>query len=232
VEGVLREALATLYGGVYPKLELAGRTDTGVNALGQVASLPPLPHPMGEEELMVVLNRALPEDLRVVEARRVRADFHARFSALSRTYEYVIWTDPAQPVEWAWRSFYLPGAELDLGVMEELCGEFLKLEEFSHLASQVPAGEGRVRLHQFQVERLPSRVVFSVRANRFLYRMVRHMVGLLIKAGLSRLKVEEARAIIGRRLRQVSPYLAPPVGLTLVEVAYPQKLEEVEDEGD
>lgn len=225
---MLREALTTLYGGVPPKLELAGRTDTGVNALGQVASLPPPPHPMGEEEMMVVLNRSLPEDLRVVGIGRVREDFHARFSALSRTYEYVIWTDPAQPVEWAWRSFYLPRAKLDLGAMEEVAAEFLSLEEFSHLASQVPEGEGRVRLYQFQVERRPARVVFTVRANRFLYRMVRHMVGLVIKVGLRRLKVAEARAIIGRRSRQVSPYLAPPVGLTLVEVAYPRELEEVE----
>src|SRR5215218_1566893 len=108
VEGVVREALAWVYGG-YEKLAVAGRTDTGVHALGQVASVdveggPPIDH------AAKALNTALPADVSVIAAEEAEPDFHARRSARARSYRYRIWRRKSRsPFEQS-RSYWYPHA--------------------------------------------------------------------------------------------------------------------------
>ena len=222
VQGELEKALCTL-GWVGRSVLMAGRTDTGVHATGQVVSAD-LDWSHSEEELVRALNAALPADLAVHRAREVRATFHPRFDALSRHYRYRLFCQPLRdPLRkrFAWRVW--PAVRGDL--LEETAKLFRGTHDFSAFGSPTTPRGGTVRtvMKAAWSQAQDDEWHFDVQADAFLYRMVRRLVFVQVAAAQRKASAEAIADSLAEPLSagRVPAGLAPAHGLTLVEVAYP-----------
>jgi tRNA pseudouridine38-40 synthase len=223
VQGTLEDALARLAGGGRVVVTGAGRTDTGVHALGQVASFE-LPRALAPGDLVRALNGLLPVDVRVREAAAAPAGFHARKSALSKLYRYVLDTGPVQIPTRRRTAAHVPFT-LDAGRVAEAALLFSGRHDFASLCSAGGSARTTVR----EVLRSEARweeatLVYEVEADGFLRKMVRSMVGGLIEAGRGAREVEDLRRALLARDRRAWPAPAEARGLTLLGVRYPPVL--------
>jgi tRNA pseudouridine38-40 synthase len=208
----------------------AGRTDTGVHALGQgvgfVAGERWATDPAGLER---ALNALLPRDVWVERVHPMRPGFHARNSAQARRYRYVIGTDDAahspfrRPYEWA-LARPLDGALLARAA-EALPGE----HDFRGLAatgagSAKPHYRSRVALAEWAPRTDGAGVTFTIEADRFLHRMVRFLVGAMVDIALHRRPLEDLPRLLTATDNQAASPPAPPQGLYLLTVRYPADL--------
>jgi tRNA pseudouridine38-40 synthase len=227
VQDVLEAALLKLGDGVRVPVAAAGRTDAGVHALGQVASFD-LPRDFEPDLLGRALNGLLPRDLRVLAAARVPESFHARRSAVSKLYRYVMDTGPVQMPTRRLLAAHVPGP-LAEDVMQATAALFLGRRDFASVASagggiktsvrMVSRSELRFEPHSSDVG--GPTVVYEVEADGFLRKMVRSLVGGLIAAGRGVATLEGLRQALEARDRGGWPAPAPAHGLTLVRVEYP-----------
>ena len=199
----------------------SGRTDRGVHALGQVASCQvPDTHP--PETLLRALNFHLPPGVRVLSVRKVAAKFHARFSAKGKTYLYRIVNEPfLHPMEIG-RAWHVP-RPLNLKTVRQAARLFVGKHDFASFTSN-PGYEREStirRLRSIRITRKPGSVLeITFDGDGFLYRMVRNLVGALVKVGHDRLKVSDLKKILAARLRSTAPPTAPAEGLYLLKVRY------------
>ena len=203
---------------------LAGRTDTGTHASGQVAAFD-LDWKHGLEKLQDALNAQLPRDMAVREAKTATDDFHPRFDATSRRYCYRLFCasvrDPLRE-RYAWRVW---PALNDLTFLADI---WPGTHDFGAFGSPPRAGGSTVRtVLSASWRQNEDEWIFEIRADAFLYRMVRRLVYAQVAVGQARLAAEtlvqalDGRSEIGRAARsQVPASLAPASGLTLVEVYY------------
>ncbi len=227
IQGVL-EAAITRVSGVRSVVYGAGRTDAGVHASGQVIHFvsefcrPP-------EVWVHALNAFLPADVAVRWAEDVPEDFHARYSALSRTYRYTIWNDRI-PTALQARYSYLRAYRLDIDLIQSACQELLGYKDFGAFGrspnehNPLRSGPHSCIRNMFQAEcrREDSRVFCDFTANSFLTGQVRRMVGTLLLVGQRRLSLDGFASIV-REARKTHPGpAAPPHGLCLVGVSYPE----------
>ena len=230
IQEVVEEALARSLG-EQVRVTAAGRTDAGVHASGQVVSFTTSGR-LQPPELVRAANAHLPEDVIVEAAAEMPASFDARRSALRRHYRYLIWNHP-RPNLWLRRWSWHQANRLDLPAMNAAAACLLGEHDFASFAggmSQEPAGRTTIRT----VERAcwwqnGDLIGFEITANSFLRHMVRGIVGTLLQVGRGRLdsaQLSEIRAAADRR--QGGPN-APPHGLTLVGVDYPEQIESITD---
>jgi tRNA pseudouridine38-40 synthase len=221
VQGALEDALAGLAGAPV-RVRGAGRTDAGVHALGQVADLH-LPDGLRlpPERLPFALGARLPADLAVTAAHPVAPGFHARHSALSKRYRYLIWRRPVPSPFWRFGAWSYTGA-LDVAAMAEAARALQGRRDFSALAGSARPVRSAVRtvMDCTVVARDPW-LAIDVEADGFLYRMVRAIAGTLVEVGRGALRPEDVPAILraGRR-GNAGPSL-PAAGLCLLHVHYP-----------
>ena len=202
----------------------AGRTDAGVHALGQVVSFV-LERPWESDELLRALNSLLPADIWILRVAQAPPGFHARKQASARRYRYVVGCDEAafspfrRPFEWAL------GRPLSHAALGAAAGAMLGVHDFrafSAVGQEKPHYRCDVTLAEWQARPNEEGFIFSIEADRFLHRMVRFLVGLSVDIGLGRRPPEEvARLLDGTDNAEASPP-APPEGLYLVDVHYPQ----------
>lgn len=218
VQQEIQAALLTMTG---EKITLvgSGRTDAGVHALGQVANF------ISKTSLTATnfqhgLNSLLPDDIVIKECRNVNKEFHARFSAKSKTYQYRILNreTPAavgRHYEWFVR------AKLDVEAMQTAVRCIRGTHDFKAFE-----GTGSPRAHTIRsvisadIEPHKEHIVFNISADGFLRFMVRNLTGTLVDVGLSRIRPEDVKSILASKNRSLAGPTAPPLGLFLVSVDY------------
>lgn len=223
VQGTLFNA-ATEVLGEGLKIHGAGRTDAGVHALGQVASLhlPPGRRPGSLERVRRELNDRLPPDIHVLSLQPAPARFHARHAALLRIYRYRIAlrrTAFGKPYVW-----WVKDA-LDTDAMAAAARLFVGRHDFSSFCEN-PEGHDStlVEVSYARVEQAPKGidlVLFRVAASHFLWKMVRRLVGTLVEVGTGRLALQGVEPLMRERSNKPAEWTAPASGLFLEAVVYP-----------
>jgi tRNA pseudouridine38-40 synthase len=243
IQGELQAALGRITGET-PLPQGSGRTDAGVHALAQVASFllcPPIP----AENLLRALNRTLPPSIRVSEARTAPSTFHARHSAIAKTYEYRILQNADCPPFLARYVYCCPRA-LNLAALQVAARTFEGEHDFKSFAATDP--DLAQRTNSSPSDEIPPefnvapgstiRTIFSsawdrcasdagdlliyrVRGNGFLHHMVRNLVGTMLDVGRGHLAVDEIHGILAACSRSAAGPTAPARGLFLHSVDYP-----------
>jgi len=222
VQDQLEGALAQFVGGRVSTV-CAGRTDTGVHALNQVVHLDT---PVERSSMAWVrgLNSLLPASIAVQWATAVSETFHARFSAQSRSYRYLILNAPVRQPLWDGRAgwcFRPLNEQTMLEGAQCLIGE----HDFSSFRSSQCQAASPVRIvHELDVQRAGQFVVVSLKANAFLHHMVRNIVGELILVGQGKTTVAHVKDILDGRDRTRAAPTFSAAGLYLTDVKYPETL--------
>jgi tRNA pseudouridine38-40 synthase len=223
VQGVLADGLATVFRVQQVRLVVAGRTDAGVHAQGQVAhcELPAERWTAERDRAIRRLAGLLPGDVRVYAATEVGADFDARFGALWRSYRYRICdadagVEPLRRHDTAsWRR------SLDAEQMRQAGQALLGLHDFAAFCRRRDAASTIRQLQQLAVTRRQQVIELDLRADAFCHSMVRSLVGALAAVGEGRRPVDWPARLLGLGRRSDEVTVAPAHGLTLIEVGYP-----------
>ncbi len=228
IQGLIEEALARIEGAPVT-VHGAGRTDAGVHALGQVASVR-LEATLDTRTLRRALNATLPSDVRAVAVDEAPEGFHARFSATGKVYEYWIFDGDVQTPfarGWSWHRPY----GLDVAAMDRAAGALVGTRDFAAFQSTGTDVTSTVRtMTHARVRTEPAHagpigltdrfVVIRVEANGFLRHMVRAITGTLVDIGEGRRPADSLPALIASRDRASAGATAPARGLVLVRVDY------------
>lgn len=219
VQQVVEEALRSL-GWDGKAILSAGRTDTGVHASGQVIAFD-LEWRHSTQALQDALNANLPLDVSARAVQSARPDFHPRFDARARRYQYRIFCQEVRHPLWeryAWRVW--PSVELNL--LRVAARSLIGAHDFAAFGTPPRPGGSTVRVI-YRAEWKPEGeyLIFDIIGNAFLYHMVRRLVHTLTSVGQARLSVEEFNRYLDNGLLNPVRGLAPAQGLVLVEVIYP-----------
>ena len=216
VQEVLEKALSTILREEI-KITGAGRIDTGVYAKKIIAHFNTEKKP--GEQLVYQLNSFLPEDIAVKKIFGVRNDFHARFDATFRTYEYYIDLEKnpfTQDSAWQiWKR------DLDVDRMNEACKILFEYEDFTSFSKLHTENKtNNCKIFKAYWEQNGSELKFTISADRFLRNMVRAIVGTMVEVGNGKIEASDLRKIIEDKNRNSAGTSAPAQGLFLVDVGY------------
>ncbi len=218
IQGYIMKGLKNILNPDVALLVGAGRTDTGVHAVNFFAHFEYAQN-INTIELTYKLNRFLPDDIVIHFIKSISSIFHARFSAVSRKYEY--WVSTFKDPFLINRSYFL-SKKLDVELMnkgaEILLGEhdfssFTKSKKDNHMCLVKSANWIKSK----------NMLIFSIEANRFLYNMVRCIVGTLIDLGCYKINLHDFNEIITNRNRSKAGFSVPAHGLYLMNIKYPKK---------
>ncbi|MDQ7798651.1 MAG: tRNA pseudouridine(38-40) synthase TruA [Candidatus Edwardsbacteria bacterium] len=216
VQGLLEEKLSSM---LEEKISVlgSGRTDAGVHAAGQVANFKTsrdIPLKAFDEGL----NSLLPRDVAIIKAEEVAENFHARFDAQSRRYQYqMIFRRSPLWERYAWRMTY----RADPAILQDLAGQILGQHDFTAFASaQAEVNNFICRVEKAGWSFADDRWTFEIRANRFLHNMVRILVGTMIDMARGQMDHKDLSNILVAKDRTLAGKTAPACGLCLMEVYY------------
>jgi tRNA pseudouridine38-40 synthase len=214
IQGALEQILSDMEG-CPVQVAGSGRTDAGVHALEQVAAFS-IANPIPVSNLRRAVNRLLPPAIRVLDAEEVAADFHPRFQAKAKTYEYrILRGETCSPFEWPYIHHY--PYQLDEDRMCRLACAFEGEHDFTAFAASDDSdaeGRSKVRtVYSSVLERAPGRLTYRIRGTGFLKHMVRNLAGTLIEAGKGNIADLDT-------LPAKSGPTAPAKGLFLIHVEY------------
>lgn len=236
IQGKLEQILEKMTGRPV-EVHGSGRTDAGVHALQQTANfhipLCPAGAPMkavdGPEErcysddpqqIKDYLNRYLPEDIAVLEAKEAPPRFHSRLNAVSKTYLYRLETAEKKAV-FERKYIYGLGKKLDISAMEKAAGYLTGTHDFKAFCSLKKMKKSTVRtIESIGIRVEGTKVELRFTGNGFLYNMVRILTGTLIEAGLHTRSAESVRGALESGDRSMAGFTAPPEGLFLEKVTY------------
>ncbi|MEG1661612.1 MAG: tRNA pseudouridine(38-40) synthase TruA, partial [Clostridiales bacterium] len=237
VQYQVEKALTTLFGEQI-SINGAGRTDSGVHALGQVANFY-CRKPIPIERMVAAVNHQLPLDIRVLQAEEMPLGFHARYGAVSKRYRYLI-EQGAQPTAFVHRYSWQMDPLLDIEAMVQGAAALIGQHDFRHYTvsgvsavnfvrtiSALQIMEPPVSEQEFPWQPLRQPLTIEISANGFLYRMVRMIVCRLVAVGLHQVPPEAIGDFLSGTLKR-NIRMAPPQGLMLMEVGYGSGLSQIE----
>lgn len=200
----------------------SGRTDAGVHALGQVAHFK-YPSSIDTKRTLFSLNGILPKSIRILSLENAPADFHAQYSAISKTYHYRLCLSPVEnPLQRNYR-VHEP-RKIDLDLLHQGIQPLLGSHDFSAFANKQTvgsAGKDPVRnLKRIDIIEEEGGIRLEFESNGFLYKMVRNIVGTLLEVGLSKRPPDDVVRILNSKDRRQASMAAPPKGLVLFHVDY------------
>lgn len=203
------------------EVHCAGRTDTGVHAIGQVVhfetdSVRP------DRAWYEGANTQLPSDIRIAWAKPVEPDFHARFSAVARQYRYVIFNRPVHSAVLADRVTW-ERIKLDEQAMHQASQTLIGEQDFSSFrAAGCQASHANREVQSIKVSRHDDFVFVDIQANAFLHHMVRNIVGILMEVGRGDQPIEWVAQLLALKDRTRAGVTAPASGLYFVNALYPE----------
>jgi len=218
VQGEVEKALKTIgWGG--QSILIAGRTDTGVHASGQVIAFD-LPWKHALADLQNALNANFPKDLAARFVKKTPNEFHPRYDAISRIYVYKIICNPTcDPLRerYAWRVW----PEIDLKVAQTLAAKLMGKHDFAAFGTPPQEGGTTIRhIIQARWDQNRDEFLFEVEGNAFLYHMVRRMVSIQVEIGQGKLDPESISGFLNYEELKMIQGLAPAYGLCLTKVKY------------
>lgn len=198
----------------------SGRTDAGVHALGQCAHVDVADRRLTPNEWRAALNSNLPQVVRVLRCSYVPCEFHARFSAVSKTYRYRVWNGEILPPLEHLRCWHIP-RPLDFGVMHAAADLMVGRHDFAAFAASRGKAEGSTlrTMESAGWSKRGKLLTFEITGDGFLYKMVRLIAGAAVRVGTGKLSPESVAAMLAGRVRP-QRFVAPASGLYLVRVRY------------
>lgn len=213
------EQKISLLTGEDTQVTASGRTDAGVHALGQVINF----HTnckIPAENIARALNSLLPGDIVAKSAEEVPLEFHAQFSAKTKVYRYSIYNHRVPSAFYGRYALFEP-LKLDISAMQEAVTFCIGEQDFSAFRAAGSAAKSSVRtIYEAKVVKEDHLINIYLKANGFLYNMVRIITGTLLYVGRGKLQAEEMKQIIEKRDRSLAGPTAPPQGLFLMHVEY------------
>lgn len=199
----------------------AGRTDAGVHALAQCAHVEVPDRKLTPPRWAAALNALLPPAIRVLQCQRVSEDFHARFSAKGKVYRYRIWSAAVLPPLEYGRAWHVI-TPIDLGVIKSVASRFVGTHDFAGFTANRGKRESdTVRtIRSAIVRRRGPCLTIDFDGDGFLYKMVRLMVGSLVRCATAQLTVHDIAEKLDRGRSLQARFVAPAQGLFLVRVRY------------
>jgi len=217
IQAALEGALSKLFNRPMKIGAAAGRTDAGVHARAQVVHFK-TDSPILLEKIQRGLNALLPREIAVKSTEEVPADFHARYGARWKTYEYEVFNSKVRSPLLNGRVYQFP-YPLDFGKMKKAAKALVGRHDFKSFQAAGSSVRDSIRtIRRLAIERDGKRVRFSIEADGFLYHMVRHIVGTLLEVGRGSLSLKNFLRLFKERRR--FPSSVPPQGLTLASVKY------------
>ncbi|HRI26513.1 MAG TPA: tRNA pseudouridine(38-40) synthase TruA [Chitinophagales bacterium] len=196
----------------------AGRTDAGVHALGQVAHLE-VKTALNPMQIRIGLNDQLPPDINLLTVEKAPPDFHARHSAIARSYVYHIATRRSA---FGKKLVWWVKDRLNLNAMDYAAQAMEGLRDFQSFTDASPNEQSTlVEVHFVHLYPTPNAILVHIVGSHFLWKMVRRMVGILVEAGRENFSAAEVERLFTRPSRTPAQFTAPPSGLYLERVYYP-----------
>jgi tRNA pseudouridine38-40 synthase len=218
IQGCLEDAFREMTGQAV-LVRGAGRTDAGVHAEGQVASVDLVSH-IPCKGFLRGLNTLVPSSIAVLEVADMPAGWNARHDARGKIYRYCVWNHPVRSPSRARFSWHVYDA-LDTQAMRQAAAVLIGEHDFRAFRSADCDRKNTVRIvRRFEVRRDAALIAFEIEGTAFLRNMVRILVGTLVAVGKGKMTVEQVKAVLASGDRTQAGVTAPPCGLTLVRVIY------------
>jgi tRNA pseudouridine38-40 synthase len=220
VQGELEKALK-IFTKQNVRATASGRTDTGVHALNQVVHCD-IDGDFNLKLLCIALNGIMPNDVSVSNAYIVEKNFHSRFSAISREYHYKIYNSPFRSPFMRYSAMWVNESlniEYISGCLKNIEGEF----DFASFCKKKSANESTIRrIIKTSVFQQDEEIILKIRGNAFLHNMIRIIVGTIINMYVNNKNPDYLMEILEKKDRDYAGFTAPPYGLYLVDVEYPE----------
>ena len=222
IQSLVEEALSTVANHNVDSV-CAGRTDAGVHAAGQVVHCD-VQSKRSMRSWLLGINSNLPDDINVCWVKRVHDDFHARYSAISRTYAYLIINKSVRSSLFRRRAWWI-NSPLDHNLMITGGKHLLGDHDFSAFRAAGCQASSPVRdLQEIQIKRKSDWIIITIKANAFLQRMVRNIVGVLVMIGSQEKPTDWSLEVLRSCNREKGGISAPAHGLTLIQIDYQEEL--------
>ncbi len=224
VQGNLEQAIQKIVNYKDVSVTCAGRTDTGVHAVAQVVHFDCHVN-RSPNAFIYGVNSKLPKDISVRWSKVVNEEFNARFSALSRSYRYIICNHPIKPAHLCGQmSWYYK--QLNEQLMHEAAQYMIGENDFSSFrSSECQSKTPMRRIDAISVKRYEHFIFIDITANAFLHHMVRNIVGVLLAVGTERKEIGWVSQLLKEKDRTKAAETAPPYGLYLSDVQYPEEFD-------
>jgi tRNA pseudouridine38-40 synthase len=217
IQGILLDSARELFGG---KVEIqgAGRTDAGVHALAQVAHLEATHH-LSPQKILFEMNERLPASINILNVEEATAEFHARHSALAKSYLYMI---SRRRTAFLKKYIWWIRDNLDTESMRQAISVFNGFHDFSSFADKRIDKHLSTKVAVEKTELIESGdlIVFRIVASHFLWKMVRRIVGIMVEAGRGNISVGDVENMLNNQSDFPAHYTSPPSGLFLEKVIY------------